>query len=224
MAPNRSDDLARPAHCMRSRPVPLRHVTARAARLRNRLASTAPEDKAWTRDALDVRDRFTFDCAEWDISSEELIRTYSNAGDNSGGEQEKLMAFCLAGALSFNLASPESTDNRPVFAQLMLDEAFSKSDPRALSAFRKFGFQLDRGDGAERHPHPALHRQCDDGVQDRGHRAATPDRSRRWPPGRSRSSPRCARRCGPVPRRRCPPECEARRHGLRARATYTLSA
>ena len=57
------------------------------------------------------------------------------------------MAFCLAGALSFNLASPEKCeDNRPVFAQLMLDEAFSKSDPQfaqqALQAFRKFGFQL----------------------------------------------------------------------------------
>ena len=115
-------------------------------RLRNRLASTAPEDRAWTRDALDVRNRFTFDCAEWDVASDELIRTHSNAGDNSGGEQEKLMAFCLAGALSFNLASPESSDNKPVFAQLMLDEAFSKSDPQfaqqALQAFRKFGFQL----------------------------------------------------------------------------------
>ena len=56
------------------------------------------------------------------------------------------MAFCLAGALSFNLASPDSDDTRPLFAQLMLDEAFSKSDPQfaqqALSAFRKFGFQL----------------------------------------------------------------------------------
>lgn len=115
-------------------------------RLRNRLASTAPEDKAWTRDALDVRNRFTFDCAEWDVRTEELIRTHSNAGDNSGGEQEKLMAFCLAGALSFNLASPDAGDNKPVFAQLMLDEAFSKSDPQfaqqALQAFRKFGFQL----------------------------------------------------------------------------------
>ncbi|BBY30263.1 ATP-binding protein [Mycolicibacterium sediminis] len=115
-------------------------------RLRNRLASNAPEDRAWTRDALDVRNRFTFDCAEWDVASGELIRTHSNAGDNSGGEQEKLMAFCLAGALSFNLAAPGSSDNRPVFAQLMLDEAFSKSDPQfaqqALQAFRKFGFQL----------------------------------------------------------------------------------
>ncbi|HEY6576479.1 MAG TPA: hypothetical protein VI029_16450, partial [Mycobacterium sp.] len=39
-----------------------------------------------------------------------------------------------------------SGDNKPVFAQLMLDEAFSKSDPQfaqqALQAFRKFGFQL----------------------------------------------------------------------------------
>ncbi len=115
--------------------------------LRERLAgNTPPEDRQWTRDALDVRNRFDFYCEEHDAESGETIRTYSNAGDNSGGEQEKLMAFCLAGALSFNLASPHGNDNRPIFAQLMLDEAFSKSDPQfaqqALSAFRKFGFQL----------------------------------------------------------------------------------
>ncbi|MCH5642741.1 MULTISPECIES: ATP-binding protein [unclassified Gordonia (in: high G+C Gram-positive bacteria)] len=114
--------------------------------LRERLAGATPEDRQWTRDALDVRNRFDFYCEEHDADSGETIRTYSNAGDNSGGEQEKLMAFCLAGALSFNLASPNGHDNRPIFAQLMLDEAFSKSDPQfaqqALSAFRKFGFQL----------------------------------------------------------------------------------
>lgn len=114
--------------------------------LRERLAGGTPEDRQWTRDALDVRNRFDFYCAEHDVQTGETIRTYSNAGDNSGGEQEKLMAFCLAGALSFNLASPDGHDNRPIFAQLMLDEAFSKSDPQfaqqALSAFRKFGFQL----------------------------------------------------------------------------------
>ena len=41
---------------------------------------------------------------------------------------------------------PESTDNTPVFAHLMLDEAFSKSEPQfaqqALQAFRKCGSQL----------------------------------------------------------------------------------
>lgn len=114
--------------------------------LRNLLASETPESRQWTRDALDVRNRFVLYCQESDAATGEVIRTYSNAGANSGGEQEKLMAFCLAGALSFNLANPEAGDNKPVFAQLMLDEAFSKSDPQfaqqALSAFRKFGFQL----------------------------------------------------------------------------------
>jgi uncharacterized protein YPO0396 len=114
--------------------------------LRKLLAATTPEDKQWTRDALDVRNRFVLYCEERDAVTDAMIRTYSNSGDNSGGEQEKLMAFCLAGALSFNLANPDTDDNRPVFAQLMLDEAFSKSDPQfaqqALSAFRKFGFQL----------------------------------------------------------------------------------
>ncbi|MFN3003767.1 ATP-binding protein [Mycolicibacterium wolinskyi] len=114
--------------------------------LRKLLAGNTPEDRQWTRDALDVRNRFVLYCEERDAETGEVIRTYSNSGDNSGGEQEKLMAFCLAGALSFNLASPDSNDTRPMFAQLMLDEAFSKSDPQfaqqALSAFRKFGFQL----------------------------------------------------------------------------------
>ncbi|MDV3128629.1 AAA family ATPase [Mycobacterium sp. 21AC1] len=114
--------------------------------LRKLLAGNTPEDRQWTRDALDVRNRFVLYCEERDAETGEVIRTYSNSGDNSGGEQEKLMAFCLAGALSFNLANPGSNDTKPVFAQLMLDEAFSKSDPQfaqqALSAFRKFGFQL----------------------------------------------------------------------------------
>ncbi|ORW08034.1 MULTISPECIES: ATP-binding protein [Mycolicibacter] len=115
--------------------------------LRNLLAADTAEARQWRRDALDVRNRFTFYCAERRADDPDaLIRTYSNAGANSGGEQEKLMAFCLAGALSFNLADPATGDNRPVFSQLMLDEAFSKSDPvfahQALSAFRQFGFQL----------------------------------------------------------------------------------
>jgi Putative exonuclease SbcCD, C subunit len=89
------------------------------------------------------------------------------------------MAFCLAGALSFNLASPESADNRPVFAQLMLDEAFSKSDPQFAQQAAAGVPQVrlpagDRRDGAERHHHPALHRQRGDGVQDRTHRPQRP--------------------------------------------------
>jgi uncharacterized protein YPO0396 len=115
--------------------------------LRQLLGSTEPEHRQWTRDALDVRHRFAMYCEEFDATdTQKVIRTHSNSEDNSGGEQEKLMAFCLAGALSYNLADPDSGDNRPVFAQLMLDEAFSKSDPvfarQALAAFARFGFQL----------------------------------------------------------------------------------
>jgi uncharacterized protein YPO0396 len=172
-------------------------------RLRNRLASTAPEHKAWTRDALDVRYRFTFDCAEREVSSEELIRTHSNAGDKSGGEQEKLMAFCLAGALSFNLASPESANHTPVFAQLMLDEAFSKSDTQfaqqALQAFRKFGFQLVIVATVQNATTIQPYIDSGDGVQRPSPRAATPARSPRWRPGRSRSSPCCVERCARRP-------------------------
>ena len=115
--------------------------------LRNRLASEQSEDKRWKADALDVRNRFIFYCAEYakeDLAQPKAI--YTNATAKSGGEQEKLMAFCLAGALSYNLADHDSGDSRPVFAQLMIDEAFSKSDPdfarQSLSAFRRFGFQL----------------------------------------------------------------------------------
>lgn len=115
--------------------------------LRRLLGSAEPEHRQWTRDALDVRHRFAMYCEEFDADDpSNVIRTHSNSEDNSGGEQEKLMAFCLAGALSYNLADPDTGDNRPVFAQLMLDEAFSKSDPKfagqALAAFGRFGFQL----------------------------------------------------------------------------------
>jgi hypothetical protein len=90
--------------------------------LRNRLASEQSEDKRWKADALDVRNRFVFYCAEY--NKDNLVTptaTYTNATAKSGGEQEKLMAFCLAGALSYNLADHASGDSRPVFAQLMIE-------------------------------------------------------------------------------------------------------
>lgn len=125
----------------------IHHQYKEILELRRLLGSSEPEHRQWTRDALDVRHRFALYCEEFDATDpSKVIRTHSNSEDNSGGEQEKLMAFCLAGALSYNLADPDTGDNRPVFAQLMLDEAFSKSDPKfagqALAAFGRFGFQL----------------------------------------------------------------------------------
>ncbi|SDK19846.1 Uncharacterized protein YPO0396 [Actinopolyspora mzabensis] len=98
----------------------------------------------WSTNVLDVRESYTFYGLEQD-SDGRTVHTYRNTASNSGGEQEKLVAFCLAAALSYNLARSDC-DGTPHFAPLMLDEAFSKSDEnfsaQALAAFEQFGFQL----------------------------------------------------------------------------------
>ncbi|HEY0637401.1 MAG TPA: SbcC/MukB-like Walker B domain-containing protein [Pseudonocardiaceae bacterium] len=102
------------------------------------------EARRWRTTVLDVRTSYHFYGREVNAAGE-TTTTYRNTATNSGGEQEKLVAFCLAAALSYNLADPDS-DGRPRFAPLMLDEAFSKSDEtfsqQALGAFDEFGFQL----------------------------------------------------------------------------------
>lgn len=116
----------------------------RVQELMRRLTGTDAESQRWTRGVLDVRDSFAFYGKEL-APDGEVVKTYRYTASNSGGEQEKLVAFCLAAALSYNLADDDS-GGRPKFATLMLDEAFSKSDEtfsaQALTAFDEFGFQL----------------------------------------------------------------------------------
>lgn len=99
----------------------------------------------WRDSVLDVRKTFQFYGRETDTADNSTVHTYRATNAKSGGEQEKLVAFCLAAALSYNLAGPDS-ESKPRFAPLMLDEAFSKSDEafaaQGLSAFDEFGFQL----------------------------------------------------------------------------------
>lgn len=112
--------------------------------LMKRFTGTGAEDIRWRANVLDVRTGYQFYGREVDAEGV-TTTTYRNTASNSGGEQEKLVAFCLAAALSYNLAESGS-DGRPLFAPLMLDEAFSKSDEtfsqQALGAFDEFGFQL----------------------------------------------------------------------------------
>ncbi len=109
-----------------------------------RFTAEDSESKRWRETVLDVRQAFTFYGREEDGAGV-TVHTYRNTAAGSGGKQEKLVAFCLAAALSYNLADAES-GGRPRFAALMLDEAFSKSDEtyasQALAAFDEFGFQL----------------------------------------------------------------------------------
>jgi uncharacterized protein YPO0396 len=120
---------------------------AQFRRVRNlmaRFTGTSLEARRWRGNVLDVRHSYTFYGRE-ETAEGTTVFTYHNTASNSGGEQEKLVAFCLAAALSYNLAD-EASDGRPRFASLMLDEAFSKSDEtfagQALAVFEEFGFQL----------------------------------------------------------------------------------
>ncbi|GHJ49050.1 nuclease [Catellatospora sp. TT07R-123] len=122
-------------------------AVAQFRRVRDLMAlftSDTTEARRWRTDVLDVRNSYTFYGSEKDPDGA-TVHTYRNTAANSGGEQEKLVAFCLAAALSYNLADRDS-DGRPRFAPLMLDEAFSKSDEtfsaQALSVFDEFGFQM----------------------------------------------------------------------------------
>ncbi|MGW6930770.1 ATP-binding protein [Lentzea sp. NPDC054927] len=138
------DELMRKAAVLKNDP---EQQVAQFHRVKALMKQFTDQDTAaerWRRNVLDVRNSYTFYGRELDEGGI-TVYTYRNTATNSGGEQEKLVAFCLAAALSYNLADPD-TDGRPRFGTLMLDEAFSKSDEnfsaQALSAFDEFGFQL----------------------------------------------------------------------------------
>ncbi|MEV0056166.1 SbcC/MukB-like Walker B domain-containing protein [Saccharopolyspora shandongensis] len=138
------DALLSDAAAARRDPNLLMQQFRRVRELMARFTSTDAEARRWRNNVLDVRNAYTFYGREVDAQGE-TAKTYRNTASNSGGEQEKLVAFCLAAALSYNLSDRDS-DGRPAFAPLMLDEAFSKSDEKyaqqALAAFDEFGFQL----------------------------------------------------------------------------------
>jgi len=62
----------------------------------------------------------------------------------SGGQAQKLVFFCLAAALRYQLAA--SGEDLPRYGTVILDEAFDRADPaytrRALDVFTRFGFHM----------------------------------------------------------------------------------
>ena len=92
---------------------------------------------------LDTRQHVTFLAEEIDEHGR-AHATYDSAATMSGGQQQKLVVFCLAAALRYQLADAE--DVRPRYGTVILDEAFDKADTRytrmALDVFREFGFHL----------------------------------------------------------------------------------
>lgn len=112
-------------------------------RVMTRLASGDRADDAWRRRCLDTREHVTFLAHEVDLAGRSMNVHDSSAG-LSGGQRQKLVIFCLAAALRFQLAVDE--DELPTYGTIILDEAFDKADSRytrmAMDVFVEFGFHM----------------------------------------------------------------------------------
>lgn len=119
-----------------------RRYTALAG-IMDRLASSDHVDRVWRQQCLDTREHVTFLAQEVDDAGA-VHATYDSGAAMSGGQQQKLVVFCLAAALRYQLAAPE--DPRPRYGTVILDEAFDKADARytrmAMDVFVEFGFQM----------------------------------------------------------------------------------
>jgi uncharacterized protein YPO0396 len=108
-----------------------------------KIDSSDPADISWRRQVLDTRYHVRFRAKETDGAGAEVDAFDSSAG-LSGGQQQKLVTFCLAAALRYQLAGVDA--DVPGFATVMMDEAFDKADSRftrlAMDIFQEFGFHM----------------------------------------------------------------------------------
>ena len=108
-----------------------------------RFASSDHVDRTWRTQVLDTRLHVTFLAEEIDAAGR-VHATYDSGAAMSGGQQQKLVVFCLAAALRYQLA--DADDGVPSYGTVILDEAFDKADTRftrmALDVFVEFGFHL----------------------------------------------------------------------------------
>lgn len=113
-------------------------------RLVRRLGSSDPADRAWRALCLDTRRHVHFTGVEVTAGGIALAVHDSSAG-LSGGQRQKLVVFCLAAALRYQLAGA-SDSATPAYGSILLDEAFDKADTAftrtAMDTFAAFGFHM----------------------------------------------------------------------------------
>jgi uncharacterized protein YPO0396 len=100
-------------------------------------------EKRWRDSVLDVRRHVEFIGREIDESGVE-VEVYRSGAGKSGGQRQKLATTCLAAALRYQLGGNEH--GVPMYAPVVLDEAFSSSDNEftalSMNIFNNFGFQM----------------------------------------------------------------------------------
>jgi len=112
-------------------------------RLVGDLGSQEPDKRRWREAVLDVRLHVEFIGREIDTDGNE-IEVYQSGAGKSGGQRQKLATTCLAAALRYQLGGSDQA--LPVYAPVVLDEAFDKADNEftalAMNIFANFGFQM----------------------------------------------------------------------------------
>ncbi|MCI4675773.1 ATP-binding protein [Candidatus Mycolicibacterium alkanivorans] len=115
----------------------------RMRELLGRLGSSDPGDVVWRNRCLDTRRHVTFVGVEHDTAGT-AVNHHDSSDALSGGQAQKLVFFCLAAALRYQLVGPDG--DLPKYGTVILDEAFDRSDPeytrRAADVFDQFGFHL----------------------------------------------------------------------------------
>ena len=118
-----------------------RFVTLR--RIVDRLGSQDPEKRRWREAVLDVRLHVEFIGREVDENGRE-VEVYRSGAGKSGGQRQKLATTCLAAALRYQLGGNDHA--LPIYAPVVLDEAFDKADNEftelSMKIFVNFGFQM----------------------------------------------------------------------------------
>jgi uncharacterized protein YPO0396 len=112
-------------------------------RLMTRLSSSEAGDRSWLRQVLDTRQHVRFTGVELDEAGT-VVNIHDSSAGLSGGQRQKLVIFCLAAALRYQLAEDE--DDIPGYGTVILDEAFDKADSAftrmAMNVFLEFGFHM----------------------------------------------------------------------------------
>lgn len=112
-------------------------------RIVDRLASAESAERRWRDLVLDVRQHVEFIGREIDGAGQQ-VEIYRSGAGKSGGQRQKLATTCLAAALRYQLGG--SDHGAPVYAPVVLDEAFDKADNEftalAMNIFANFGFQM----------------------------------------------------------------------------------
>lgn len=112
-------------------------------RVMARLGSGDSGDLAWKRRVLDTREHVTFTAQEIDADGR-VANVHESGAGLSGGQRQKLVVFCLAAALRYQLTDGE--ESVPRYGTIVLDEAFDKADSTytrmAMDVFVEFGFQM----------------------------------------------------------------------------------